>query len=558
MITTLLVLSWVGCSGPDTSTAPDTTPVETNPQAGANPPSSTLPTQQAVQPVFEQAGKQGNLENIDNLNNLDKGQKHPPLPADNPAWEWDAQGFVPDFGWFGEHNWSDVRMRVVGHLAMGFRDLARFHLLNQDWTMALQTNQRAIQTLSSINTEPSKFAEEIRSILIQSFKRDAQILQALQGQAAFPETNPDTLIHWRIAIWKLQQQPASTNSEIAAIQSEIQQRFATPKVSAIDDFDNFTDRHKLRTELFQAYVDSLDPLLPTDLRWGYWRPAEIQRQAAALWMTLEAMKSPSSLEPSKLFVPIDWWYGNDTLLLQHPFTTTVASLKDTNPIFTSSYYSLLIRDQQADFSAEQFGRLPTGDSIIDVGGQPGPMGIGTLMKLDVSDDTHHAWLTQYGNTLQELASQHPDKAVATCQQAISELNAYTHGSRFYNVKQFRNACTRQLARLGHYAAAKTIFDDSFPLHHQDWACPNREGLLLVILGRLTALSESTPAGLDVLERAIQSGLGFLQQVDQAEQGLLTEPKPPMMKGPPPPNGKGPHGQINQHRGPQHPPQPVKR
>ena len=64
--------------------------------------------------------------------NMDQGQQHPPLPADNPAWDWDAQSFVPDFGWYGEHSWTDVRMRVVGHMSMGYRDLARIHILQKN------------------------------------------------------------------------------------------------------------------------------------------------------------------------------------------------------------------------------------------------------------------------------------------------------------------------------------------------------------------------------------------------------------------------------------------
>ena len=32
------------------------------------------------------------------VSNQDNGtEKHPPIPADNPIWEWDAKNFVPDF-----------------------------------------------------------------------------------------------------------------------------------------------------------------------------------------------------------------------------------------------------------------------------------------------------------------------------------------------------------------------------------------------------------------------------------------------------------------------------
>ena len=56
---------------------------------------------------------------------LDQGQQHPPLPADNPVWDWDAGGFVPEYGWYGEHSWADVRMRVAGHISAAGRDKAR-------------------------------------------------------------------------------------------------------------------------------------------------------------------------------------------------------------------------------------------------------------------------------------------------------------------------------------------------------------------------------------------------------------------------------------------------
>jgi hypothetical protein len=133
--------------------------------------------------------------------------------------------------------------------------------------------------------------------------------------------------------------------------------------------------------------------------------------------------------------------------------------------------------------------------------------------------------------------------VKICSEAIQTLDAHSHGSRFYNVKQFRNACTRQLARLGHYTEALTVFENSFPLHHQDWACPNREGLLLVLIGRLEFLSGDDSKGLTTLQRSINASLLFLTQIDEAEQGLITTPKPPMMKmiGP-----KTPNGHSNKH------------
>ena len=549
MYSLLTILFVWACSGDQPTLPPETESDSTGSTLPQPSDIQTQPKQQTVQPVFEQKGQQGT--------NMDQGQKHPPLPADNPAWEWDAQSFVPDFGWYGEHSWADVRMRVVGHLAMAYRDLIRVHILNLNWDKASNTMQEMVQNLERIDTKTSKHAEDIRSILLNSAKRDLIILGALQGKNDFPTTSPDTLIHWRIKYWKLAQQnkPASLQ-EIENCQRGLVKRFSTTTVSAIDDFDNFTDRHKLRSELFEAYVQSLDPLLPSDLRWGYWRPSEIKRQAAALWMAFETLKlTYEGPQTSNLPMGSEWWLAESNPILQQAFHKTLTGLHTQNPIFTPSFFSNRLRDQQLDLSVEQLGRLPTGDSIIDVGGQPGPMGIGTLMKLDVSDPEHKKWLENYALKLNRTISSTPTKSVNICSEAIQTLNAYSHGSRFYNVKQFRNACTRQLARLGHYTEALTIFKQSFPLHHQDWACPNREGLLLVLMGRLEFLSGDDSTGITTLEQSIAASLQFLNQVEQAEDGTITTPKPPMMKmiGPTKPNVQG--HQHNPTQRPMNPPHP---
>ena len=166
--------------------------------------------------------------------NMDQGQQHPPLPADNPAWDWDAQSFVPDFGWYGEHSWTDVRMRVVGHMAMAYRDFARSaHSTRGNWNTAIVGISRDDSNLTAIDTASSKFAEEIRMVLLKSAERDVQILRALHTKADFPEVSPDALMHWRIEYWKLIQTGAPYDQQqISQIQQEIKQRYTTPTVSA--------------------------------------------------------------------------------------------------------------------------------------------------------------------------------------------------------------------------------------------------------------------------------------------------------------------------------------
>jgi hypothetical protein len=66
------------------------------------------------------------------------------------------------------------------------------------------------------------------------------------------------------------------------------------------------------------------------------------------------------------------------------------------------------------------------------------------------------------------------------------------------------------------------------MHAQDWACPNRAGILLAMQGRLELL-----AGLPTAEATLTEGLAesdrFLAHVARME---LERPVPPQPQGPP--------------------------
>jgi hypothetical protein len=71
---------------------------------------------------------------------------------------------------------------------------------------------------------------------------------------------------------------------------------------------------------------------------------------------------------------------------------------------------------------------------------------------------------------------------------VSRIDALGHGSRYYNIKQARNEAVRRLAEGGaNQASRSVVLRQSWPLHHQDWACPNRAGILRAIEARLLAL-----------------------------------------------------------------------
>jgi len=79
-----------------------------------------------------------------------------------------------------------------------------------------------------------------------------------------------------------------------------------------------------------------------------------------------------------------------------------------------------------------------------------------------------------------------------------------------------NEGVRVLARAGHYGLARQILAMNFPLHHQDWECPNREGILVALDGRLAALQGDQVAASRLAEaRALSDA--FLKQVDTADQ-----------------------------------------
>ncbi len=191
-----------------------------------------------------------------------------------------------------------------------------------------------------------------------------------------------------------------------------------------------------------------------------------------------------------------------------------------------------------DNSAEEYGRLPTGDSLIDVAAHPGPLAIGDLMKWGLDDKEHRRWLENIAKEINSLINGKPEAAVQKSREATEKLNKADHGSKFYNIKQLRNAATRQLARGGRFNAAANLWMDSLKLHHQDWACPNREGIVLAVAGRLQAEANDSKAE-NTLKEAMAAGKKFLELTIKAEAGQINGPRPPALtpkRGQQRPNG----------------------
>lgn len=216
------------------------------------------------------------------------------------------------------------------------------------------------------------------------------------------------------------------------------------------DFANFDERHALRVAMIAWYVDAVDPFAPTD-PWGPWTPAEVTRQARAI--------GTGTLDP----LPVVW-------------------------------------------TAEEIGALPTGDTLVDTAGFAGPAAIGELSVLGLDDPKHRPWIDTTAKTLATTTD-----VPAALALAAAELDKQPYGSRYYNIKQLRNAGVRQLARKGDWAGALTVLATNFPLHAQDWACPNREGILRAIEGRLKLLA-GDPGAEDTLRASVAASQAFLAEI----------------------------------------------
>ena len=454
--------------------------------------------------------------------NLDQGQQHPPLPADNPVWSWDAGGFVGDFGWYGEHSWADVRMRVAGHLSAAGRDLARLRASQGDLAGAAAAYQELVGILEGIKTPESGIAAEINGLLLEAARRDAALLAALAAGEVLPAAEGlDGLRMRYLELARRSEAGETVSAEARALQDELTP-YLTPREDLdLDAFTDFVARHELRVRLFDAYLDSLDPLGISE-RWGYWEADEVVRQALLIGVAAGELGGAD-------------WSGKAAVLVGAVPTESPAL---TRPGLLAEH--LRSPDQAATFTVEGLGWLPTGDSLIDLAGHPGPRAIGTLQKMGLDDEEHRAWLTRLADDLNADLADRPDAVVSRGREAAAWLDGHTHGSRFYNVKQVRNALVRQLARSGEPALAVSVLRDNLPLHNQDWACPNRAGILSAIEGRLLA-EAGDPIAETVLRRALQEGADFLAEVDRAEAQPGYGLRAPGAHRPPGQGAKGPPG-----------------
>jgi len=406
---------------------------------------------------------------------LDHGQKAPPLPPDLDIWKWDAGGFVGDPIWYGERDWDGVRMRLMGHLAWLGRDRCRLTARRGALPEAraeLVHTQRDLTACAP--RRRGTVVAGLHTALNTVIRRDIALLDGIAGKPIPPGADSAGVVGLVLS----GQDPTGLLKRLAG----------PPEALDLDSFVNFDDRHRLRVQQWASWGALADPLglVPT---WGHF-----DRRAWVRWhrLLVERLDGLSR--------------ATDTA------GRLVALTRTATP-------------ETVDPTVAELGALPTGDTLIDSAGEPGPRAIGELWAMGADDSAYQSWLEALASDLKSLVDTDPDAFTARIRAAVAAVDAHSHGSRFYNVKQLRNVGMRALASRGHVDHARALLADNLPLHNQDWACPNRAGILQAIDGRL-ALSAGSDDALGLLQQATESARTFVADIKRAEQDATYGLRPP--------------------------------
>ena len=334
MKATLLALAMLACTGaaPDATAPDETTP--TSPGPAATTAQTGRPS--AGGPPPPDGAPQGGLPAGEGF--ADPGGQHPPIPAENPVWEWDAGGFVSDARWYGEHNWADVRMRVAGHVSAAGRDRGRVLATQGDLTAAATSYADLARRLDGIQTPADGIAREIVAPLQRAAHRDAALLGTLAA-GGVPDVSGSGLDALRARYLGLAVRHDGGDdvaTEARALQADLTRHLAVNTGLDIDAFADFDDRHALRVALVEAYLAALDPM-GLDERWGYWRPTETRRQALLIGLAAGRLGAE------------DWaWKVPGNLIGEVPSLATVPAIRWPSVLADALHDP----DQAPDFTAD--------------------------------------------------------------------------------------------------------------------------------------------------------------------------------------------------------------
>jgi hypothetical protein len=415
------------------------------------------PVTEAPQPIGQVESTKVTSKSVEHVG-IHDGVQHPPIPADSPAWRHDPGGFVPDVRFYGERNWDGVRMRVAGHIAVIERDRARLAASSGDYEKASRIYASLSEALGGMIPTSAGPEAAIPRLAQAAATRDAALMRAIHAGEHRPLGTGLAGVRAVLLTTKVEELSSEKKVEL---RSQIKDALAIKPKPDIDAFADFDDRHQLRVKLWALYLDSVDPVQYKD-PWGYFTWSTYSEAAESLLATIEGRSVQGQATKGR-------------------------------------------------FTVDGAGAMPTGDSLIDVAGQPGPKSIGRLARLGLDDPKHHQWIEDTVYVLNAKLAQSPGGILPIVQSRTDILNAMGHGSRYYNIKQLRNETVRRLAEVKQHRLARQALSMHLPLHHQDWECPNREGILVAIDARLAAVGGHADAEARLKEaRALSNA--FLEQV----------------------------------------------
>ena len=411
----------------------------------------------------------------------------------------DSPGFQPDPRYYAEASWDDVRLRCAGHLDAAGRDLARSRVAAGDLHGCAAVYDDLTRMLEGVRISAGA-GVGIHHSLAAAAARDARACRALARGEDPPDPGSGMgSARARYAAFA-RAAAAGTAPDPDPVERALAPLSVRPEGLEIDRFqvriDDYQDRHALRARLVAAYADDVDPWGFSD-PWGYRLPEERPRQAKAI---AEAVRAVGSGEVAGLTL---------AALLVLPAARLAA--------------------EEPSLSTEDLVAMPTGDSLVDVAGFPGPRSSGALAALDPSDPVTRAWFTERAA---RLTAAPPDSLPAVVEDVVRETERLGLGdSRYYLAKQIRNAGIRSLARRGDWEAARQVTAALRGPFGMDRKVPDMDSVLLVIEGRLAVLA-GDPDAEGLLRAALASTEAFLAEVDAAEARGASGPRalPPVREG----------------------------
>jgi hypothetical protein len=394
--------------------------------------------------------------------------------ADDATWTA-ADSFRRTPREYGEPSWDHVRGRVVAHLAITGRDLARRSGARGDWEACAATYTAAAADTRGVPLADAEVAE-FRDLLAADLDRDAALCAALAAGKAPPEVGGG-LAMWRARTLALGQRAAGgedVRSEAsrfaAALKAQASEGFSPPPPAASAGPAEKT------MWLARAWGDTVDPLVMTD-PWGPWTLAEPRRQAAGLVATLDAMAG-----------------GETKSLHMRP----AASL----------------RQEATDWTGAEFSRPALRDAWGDVGGFAMPH---LLPQLEIDAA---AWSATNQTLAARWSTMREGEVPRAVRGAVARLEGHAEGIRWFEAQALQNAAIRQLARQGHFLEALDVLREQSPARGIDWFCPDRAGVLLGLEGRLRLVSGDQQAERKLREARSESHafltfIAMCQEIDAA-------------------------------------------